>query len=274
MGIAAQILDAGGPDAAVRVLEATSRFFPYFDMGATLMWALSGAMLGAKRGFPFIGVFAVALVSATGGGLLRDGLFLQDGPPVLLRTPIYLELVAIAAVCVVVIGKFLRRWRWLEHGIAIVDAVGLGAYAVVGMNLAMVAGLHPVAVMFVGMVNAVGGSVLRDVMIGDPPQLLRPGIWLGGAALVGCILFPILHWLGVDDTIGAMATVVVVFLVRVLAVRFGIEAGPLGAFEEDWRDRNQGGAASGARNEKTPDFSGVFLMWCPGEDSNLHGFTR
>lgn len=238
MGIAAQILDAGGPDAAVRVLEATTRFVPYFDMGATLMWALSGAMLGAKRGFPFIGVFAVALVSATGGGLLRDGLFLQD-VPVLLRMPIYLELVAIGALCVVLIGKFLRRWRWLEHGIAIVDAIGLGAYAVVGMNLAMRAGLPTGAVIFVGMVNAVGGSVLRDVLIGDPPQLLRPGIWLGGAALVGCILFPILHELHVDDTVAAFVTVVVVFVVRVLAVRFGIEAGPLGAFEEDWRDRNQ-----------------------------------
>ena len=58
--------------------------FQYFDYGATFLWAISGAVLGARRGFDVVGVLTVALVSAAGGGLLRDGFFMQDGPPRLL----------------------------------------------------------------------------------------------------------------------------------------------------------------------------------------------
>ena len=57
--------------------------FRYFDFAATFLWASSGAVLAAQRGYDLTGIFAIALVSACGGGLLRDGLFLQAGPPML-----------------------------------------------------------------------------------------------------------------------------------------------------------------------------------------------
>jgi hypothetical protein len=53
----------------------------YFDLGASFIWAVSGALLAAGRGYDLTGIYAIALVSSTGGGLLRDGLFLQEGPP-------------------------------------------------------------------------------------------------------------------------------------------------------------------------------------------------
>ncbi|HWO02577.1 MAG TPA: TRIC cation channel family protein [Blastocatellia bacterium] len=65
----------------------------YFDYGATFVWSVSGALIAARRGYDIAGVSALALVSATGGGLLRDGLFLQNGPPALVRTPVYLLIV-------------------------------------------------------------------------------------------------------------------------------------------------------------------------------------
>ena len=67
---------------------------PFFDYSATFLWAISGAVLGARRGYAIIGIITIALVSSTGGGLLRDGLFIQDGPPVLVRTQVYLWLIA------------------------------------------------------------------------------------------------------------------------------------------------------------------------------------
>ena len=64
----------------------------FFDYSATFLWAISGALLAARRGYAIMGVITLALVSSTGGGLLRDGFFIQDGPPALVRTPNYLWL--------------------------------------------------------------------------------------------------------------------------------------------------------------------------------------
>jgi uncharacterized membrane protein YeiH len=224
-----------GWPALVSATRVPFEFFPYFDWAATLLWAMSGAMLAARRGFDLMGVFIVALVSATGGGLLRDGLFLQNGPPALLRTPTYLQLVGAAVVIVAVFGSILRKLRGLDVLLAVADALGLGAYAVVGMNLARGAGLPPAAMIVVGMANAVGGGVLRDVLTGDPPQILRPGLWLHTAALCGCVLFVLMMARGADPSVAGLATVGLVFTVRLAAIRFGIKSRPLPAFRDDWR---------------------------------------
>lgn len=223
-------------DAGLLAAGAGPRLSAYFDWTATLLWATSGAMLGARRGFDIPGVFVVALVSATGGGLLRDGLFLQQGPPVLLRTPIYLELVAIAVAGVVLFGRLLRRFRWFNSLVAIVDGVGLGAYAVVGMKLALAARLPVLSVMVVGMVNAVGGSLLRDLLIGDKPQVVLPGVWLSTAALAGCLLFVALLHFQWDAGSAGLATVALVFLIRMAALRLDLRSRPLSAFADDWRE--------------------------------------
>ena len=68
---------------------------PYFDYAATFLWAISGALLGARRGYAILGIATVALVSSTGGGPLRDGIFLQR-VPMLIRTPVYLYLIVTA----------------------------------------------------------------------------------------------------------------------------------------------------------------------------------
>ena len=79
------------------IREALSGSFElpvYFDYPATFIWALSGAVLAARLRMDPTGVALIALVTAAGGGLLRDGLFLQVGPPALIRTPVYIILIA------------------------------------------------------------------------------------------------------------------------------------------------------------------------------------
>lgn len=130
---------------------------PFFDYAATFLWGVSGALVGARRGYDVVGISILALVSATGGGLLRDGLFLHDGPPVLVRTPVYLALVVAATIVVVLFGKRVPRIKGFERLVSLVDGLGLGAYAVVGMNRATTLGFSLPGVILVGMVNAVGG---------------------------------------------------------------------------------------------------------------------
>src|SRR5262245_33308327 len=166
---------------------------PYFDYGATFVWSLSGALMAARRGYDFSGVIAVALVSSTGGGLIRDGLFLQQGPPALVKSPIFLSIVAATAILVFVGGSRFRQWQQISPMVHVVDALGLGAYAVVGMQLSEQAGLSLPAVALVGVVNAVGGSILRDVLVRREPQTFLPGNFLAVAALTSCIVFLVLE---------------------------------------------------------------------------------
>lgn len=211
--------------------------FTVFDITATLIWAFSGALLGARRGCDVMGVVIVAMVSATGGGLLRDGLFIQGGPPVLVRKPIYLELIALAALAVIVFGGRLKTIRWFPTLVSIIDGLGLGAYAVVGMKAATAAGLPVTGVIFVGMVNAMAGRVLRDLLLGDAPQLLRPGLRFGAVALMGCLLYVTLTGAGFEARTAACIVIAAVFVGRALTVRFDIRSTSLAAFEEDWRER-------------------------------------
>src|SRR5690349_24012524 len=76
----------------------------YFDYPATFIWALSGALMAARLRLDPTGVALIALVTAAGGGLLRDGLFLQIGPPALIRSPIYIILIAVAVLIVIIAG--------------------------------------------------------------------------------------------------------------------------------------------------------------------------
>ena len=221
----------------IPAVEAASNLFPYFDWGATLLWAASGAMLAARRGYDPIGVFGIALVSAAGGGLLRDGLFLQNGPPVVVQSPIYLGLILAATLLVLLFGGFIKTLRWFDRIVITTDAIGLGTYAIVGMNMALSAHLSFFGVAFVGVVNAVGGSVLRDLLMGThPPEMFKPGVPLASASLMGCVLFLILLYLDVDKTLAGVATVVAVFAFRMLALNFGFKTSALSAFRDDWHD--------------------------------------
>jgi uncharacterized membrane protein YeiH len=205
----------------------------FFDFGATFLWAVTGALMGARRGYDFVGIFILAMVSATGGGLLRDGLFLQDGPPVLVQSPVYLAIVAGGTVIVLLFGKKVETIKGFENLVSLVDALGLGAYAVVGTNRAMLLGLSLPGSILVGMVNAVGGSILRSVLVAREPHLFKPGTMEASAALIGCGIFVLLSrtdWL--NEAPAAWVTIVSVFVIRVLAVRYRLQTRALRDFAE------------------------------------------
>jgi uncharacterized membrane protein YeiH len=204
------------------------------DYAATFTWAVSGALVAARRGYDLAGILLLALVASTGGGLIRDGLFIQAGPPLLVRSPVYLALVAVAALIVLLVGSRVQRARHLGAAVALVDAFGLGAYAVVGMQLAANAGINAFGVVLVGVLNAVGGGLLRDVLMRREPDLFRPGAPLATAALLGCVLFLALtRLLGVEAALAGWVTIAVVFAVRALAVRYGVRTMPALGFEPE-----------------------------------------
>src|SRR6185436_10005911 len=127
----------------------------------------------------------------------------------------------------------------VERLMAAVDALGLGTYAVVGMQKAFAAGLSPIASILVGVINATGGGLIRDVLVRDEPLLLRPGQYYALAALAGCIVFMALRYHGgvhvSDAAYGAIAFVVAL---RLLALQFNWQTGSMGYWHWGRRPRD------------------------------------
>lgn len=190
-----------------------------FDLGATLAFALTGALAGIKRGYDIVGVFFLALVSSIGGGLIRDGVFLPDhGATPLLTDPRYIELILAATIGGALFGRHVKRFHRL---IAIIDALGLGAYAAFGTQKALVSGLSVPAAILVGVINAAGGGLLRDIITRQEPLVFKPGQFYVLTALAGAVVFVFLNvHLDVDATTAAAAAVIATFLFRIFTIIF------------------------------------------------------
>lgn len=196
-----------------------------FDLGATFAFALTGALAGIKRGNDVVGVFALALVTGIGGGLIRDGLFLQGGITPLLTNPAYIQVVAAAAVAGMVFGS---RMHHFSRVIAVVDALGLGAYAAFGVQKSLLAGLSAPAAVFVGTVNAVGGSILRDLLAREEPLVFKPGQFYLLTALAGAVTFVFCaSMLGLTANQSAITAVTLTFIFRVLTIVFNWRTAPV-----------------------------------------------
>jgi uncharacterized membrane protein YeiH len=188
-----------------------------FELTAVFLFAVTGALLAIEHRYDVVGVFVLAWFSAAGGGLIRDGLFLPQGLPVMLKDPRYLYVVTFAALLCLVFGTHLSRWRIV---FLLIDALGLGTYAVVGTQRGLDFGLATLPAAFVGLVNAVGGGVLRDVLTGKETLLLMPGEFYVLAAAIGTALFlALLHWEMPAAEAGAWS-IASTFVIRVAAVSF------------------------------------------------------
>lgn len=198
------------------------------DYLATLLWALTGALIAGRRGYDFAGATGLALISATGGGLLRDGIFIQSGPPVLVRTPAYLLIVLIAVVIVRIFGTRILNLPRYQQVSDMMDAVGIGMYAVVGMQASKLAGLTLLGVGLVGIVNGVGGGLLRDIVIRRDPEVFMPGTWFATAITAGCVLYITLTaYVGMSEYFAAWITIGFIFSVRIAAIYANMRSRPL-----------------------------------------------
>jgi uncharacterized membrane protein YeiH len=188
------------------------------DLAATFLFGLTGALAALKRGYDVVGLFALAFVTAVGGGLIRDGLFIQAGPPAVVMDSRYMMAVILAGVVAVPFQYHISRFNRI---IAWLDALGLGAYAVVGVQKSLAAGLGLAAAILVGLINASGGGMLRDIVVREEPLLFKPGQYYILAALAGCVLFVFLtREIGMVATDAAYLTIGSTFLFRVLTIQF------------------------------------------------------
>ena len=159
----------------IGTLDIEKFTFPLaLEIIATLAWAVSGSIVARSKRFDFAGVFAMAILSCTGGGLIRDGIFLQT-IPAMLKTPAYLLAAFLAAAVVSMFGRLWERLIWWDALVQMIDAVGTPAFTLIGFQLAYFAGVPFIGALFVGLINGVAGGILRDVLVRDIPRFFRPG---------------------------------------------------------------------------------------------------
>jgi uncharacterized membrane protein YeiH len=200
---------------------------PLFDYFATFLWALSGAIVGMHKRYDMAGVVVIALLAATGGSLLRDGLFLNQLPPVV-TDAWYLPLILLAAFVVRLFRQRIANMRLVDNLINLIDALGVPAFAVVGMQLSLEAGIPTPGVVLIGMINGFGGGLLRDITVGNTPTILKPGRFYLSAAFVACILFVVLEvYLHVSATVAAWIIIGLFFAIRTLAIRYDWQTQPV-----------------------------------------------
>ena len=200
---------------------------PLFDYFATFLWAVSGAIVGLHKRYDFAGVLVVALLSATGGSLLRDGLLLHQKPPVL-SDGYYIPLIIGATALVSLYRKRIANMSFVDQTINLIDAVGVPAFAVIGMQLSLRAGVPWPGVVLIGVINGFGGGFLRDIVVGQTPAALKPGTVNVSAAIFVCILFvTMVIALDVSRTIAGYVVVILFFAIRMLSLRYGLRTRPI-----------------------------------------------
>lgn len=200
--------------------------FTVFDLFAVFMFASAGALSAIRKQYDIIGALLLAFVSGLGGGLIRDAIFIQAGPPKAVQDSRYLFVVLLAFVLSLLFhGKFNK----LKRTTMIVDALGLGAYGVVGSQAALQANLVPLAAVLVGVFNAAGAGLIRDVLIREEPIIFKPGQYYALAAILACSVFVGLMTLStVDHTFAAILATSIAFIVRLLSVRYNWQTKPVG----------------------------------------------
>ncbi|MFK8025796.1 MAG: trimeric intracellular cation channel family protein [Ilumatobacter sp.] len=213
MSVLAQIDSATGLEPA---FERT------VDLIGVFFFAVSGGLLAVRKQFELVGVTALSLVTALGGGVMRDVL-LGETPPTAFSNVLYLVVPLTAAALVFVAHSSIEHR--FNRPVLVFDAAGLGLFAVTGAVKASAFGVNIVGVVLIGVISAVGGGIIRDVLADEAPHLFHPDSRLYaipaavGATVIGVAWRNDLYagWL-------AIGVAVAVFAMRLAAIRFGWRA--------------------------------------------------
>ncbi|MBE8721385.1 trimeric intracellular cation channel family protein [Sphingobacterium pedocola] len=191
-------------------------FIYYSDLLGTMVFAISGAMAANRNNIDIFGASFTGFVTAIGGGSLRD-IFLNIRP-VWVEDGNYLIAIFIGVFISIIANKQLDKWA---RTLSLFDAIGIGFFTVVGVQKSLSYGSSDIAAIMLGMFSASMGGVIRDVLMNVTPLILRKEIY-ATACLSGALLFVILNNLHVDNGTNAFLSAALVFLIRILSVKFNL----------------------------------------------------
>ncbi|WP_116092138.1 trimeric intracellular cation channel family protein [Sphingomonas crusticola] len=192
---------------------------PWLDLAGLAVFAASGALAAARKRLDFVGACFFALITATGGGTLRD---------ILIGAPIFwmrnADPVVLCVAVALAVWMVPLRW-WPEKTLDWMDGAGLAAYAVYGAGKALAYGITPISAVAAGVITACLGGVIRDITAGVPSVLMRHELYVT-AALAAAAAFVGLGALGLATPWPAYIAVVLGFVLRGAAIRWRLALPP------------------------------------------------
>lgn len=194
----------------------------WLDLAGVAVFAISGALQAGRKHLDLFGALVLAVVTAIGGGTLRD-LLLDQRPIFWIRAPDYLLIIAIATITTAIVG----RWRPPPHQIlAVADAAGLALFTISGTQIAIEADIHPAIAVVMGMITGCAGGLLRDLLCAELPLLLHRDIYATAAA-AGATCYLLLGAVGVPAPTVTFLAMGLIFGLRVVVLWRGLHLPPL-----------------------------------------------
>lgn len=186
------------------------------DYAGVAVFAATGALAASRKQIDLIGFLFLAIVTGVGGGTLRD-VILGQTPVFWVVEPAYLIVASATAIIVYFTAHLVwSRYLWLLW----LDAIGLGAYSVIGAAKGLALGFSPPIAVVTGVITATFGGILRDIVTGEPSVLMRREIYVT-AALLGASVYTLLHGLGFAELLSTLLAAASAFLLRGGALHYG-----------------------------------------------------
>lgn len=206
-------------------MKFSTWLFTISDMLGCVAFALSGAMTGLRYRLDLFGIVVLGVTTALGGGMIRD-LIIGQIPPMMFQNPVYAAVAIGTSVLIFLVARFSRRQyaRWephIEQLANVFDAVGLGAFTVVGMEAGIGAGYgdNGFLLMFLSLLTGIGGGLLRDLFVQRMPGVLHKHVY-AVAVLAGALLYLVMYRLELSQLLATPVTILLVFIIRMLATHY------------------------------------------------------
>lgn len=184
-------------------------------MLGTFSFAAAGAFAAMEKKLDPFGVLIISFVTAIGGGTIRDVL-IGELPVAWLSNSTAIWVILTAAIVTVFFGSYLKK---LDRMLFLFDAMGLGLFTMIGIQKGIEHGFSPGICITLGTITGCFGGVLRDVLLNNVPLIFQKEIY-ASASIVGGVLFFLMLKFGLADNLASTISILIVFFVRVMAVRF------------------------------------------------------
>lgn len=189
-------------------------FVELIEIFGTATFAVSGASSAIQKRLDIFGVLVIAFATSIGGGTLRD-ILIGATPVAWLKDDTTVAVIFIGAVCTL----FIDSSKKIPKTLFLFDTLGLGLFTIVGIEKALAVGLSPVICVAIGTIAACFGGVIRDVLLNNVPVIFHREIY-ASACIAGGLVYFILRYLQVDDTICQLVCMIAIVTIRIVALRF------------------------------------------------------
>lgn len=203
-----------------------NHFILILELIGTCAFAVSGAMVSIKKHLDVFGVIFCAIITAVGGGAIRDVL-LSALPPAMFCNYIYVIFATASAVITfsfarVVKNSFEDKFKYIDRFNNIFDAIGLGIFTIVGINAALDAGYtdNPFFLVFLGMCTGCGGGLLRDILVREIPFILSEKIYAIASVFGGIVYYLMITIFHCNILLSVICSVTLIFLIRIISAIF------------------------------------------------------